>query len=256
MTDKNPDQPNSNNQISVGNIHGSTAVAIGANIQQNVHIEQRIDRIDARNQRNHTVLRQAVNRFWLDGVLKNSLYKEVRIRLKLDENADAVDNRPWDLILQQSHQPDQSIDEQMQLIDVYDKMGQQLLIMGEPGSGKTTTLLMLTESLLARAAADSTHPTPVVFNLSSWQSGQPLADWLIEELNQRYQMPKKVSAGWIENDELIPHNYTHFLDYVAERRFLRKVGSGYVFIHRMVLEHIAALTDEKIESIIGKPTPS
>ncbi|MEM7534590.1 MAG: hypothetical protein AAF639_20585 [Chloroflexota bacterium] len=204
MTDKIPEQPNPNNQISVGDIDKST-VAIGDRINQNItHIHQYIDRQDARNQRNHAILRQAVNRFWVDGVLKSSLYQEVRIRLKLDENGDAVDNRPWDLILQQPNQPDQSIDEQMQLIDVYNQMGQRLLIMGEPGSGKTTTLLMLTESLLARAAADPTHPTPVVFNLSSWQSGQPLAEWLIEELNQRYQMPKKVSTGWIENDELIP----------------------------------------------------
>ena len=198
MIDTNPNQSNQTSSITVGDISRSQQVAIGTNIYMNV------DPTNVRNQRNHAVLRQAVNRFWIDGVLKSSLYKEVRIRLKLDENADAVDNRPWDLILQQPNQPDQSIDEQKQLIDVYDQMNQQLLILGSPGSGKTTTLLMLTESLLARAAADPTHPTPVVFNLSSWQSGQPLADWLVEELNQRYQMPKKVSMGWIEHDELIP----------------------------------------------------
>jgi len=47
----------------------------------------------------------------------------------------------------------------------------------------------------------------------------------------------------------IPWNYARFLDYAAARLFLRKVGGGYIFVHRMVLEHIAALTDADIERI-------
>ena len=31
-----------------------------------------------------------------------------------------------------------------------------------------------------------------------------------------------------------------FLDYAAERLFLRKVGSGYLFVHRLLLEYFAA----------------
>jgi hypothetical protein len=37
----------------------------------------------------------------------------------------------------------------------------------------------------------------------------------------------------------IPWNYVRFLDYAAERILLRKVGGGYTFIHRMLLEHFA-----------------
>ena len=40
----------------------------------------------------------------------------------------------------------------------------------------------------------------------------------------------------------IPWNYAHFLDYAAKRGFLQKVGSGYIFIHRMLLEHFARMT--------------
>ena len=39
----------------------------------------------------------------------------------------------------------------------------------------------------------------------------------------------------------IPWNYTRFLDYAAERIFLRKVGGGYIFIHRMLMEHFAKM---------------
>ncbi len=38
-----------------------------------------------------------------------------------------------------------------------------------------------------------------------------------------------------------PWNYVRFLEYTAERILLRKVGGGYVFLHRMLLEHFAAL---------------
>ena len=38
-----------------------------------------------------------------------------------------------------------------------------------------------------------------------------------------------------------PWNYVRFLDYATERIFLRKVGAGYIFIHRLLLEHFAAM---------------
>ena len=42
----------------------------------------------------------------------------------------------------------------------------------------------------------------------------------------------------------IPGNYVRFLDYAAERILLRKVGGGYTFIHRMLLDYFAARYDE------------
>jgi predicted NACHT family NTPase len=48
---------------------------------------------------------------------------------------------------------------------VFDDMGGELLILGAPGSGKTTTLLELAGELLARAEAEDGQPIPVVFNL-------------------------------------------------------------------------------------------
>ena len=39
----------------------------------------------------------------------------------------------------------------------------------------------------------------------------------------------------------LPWDLARFLDYAAERIFLRKVGGGYIFIHRLVLEHFARL---------------
>jgi hypothetical protein len=45
--------------------------------------------------------------------------------------------------------------------------------------------------------------------------------------------------GWL------PWNLARFLDDAVERIFLRKVGGGYIFVHRLLLEYFAALEDEK-----------
>ena len=39
----------------------------------------------------------------------------------------------------------------------------------------------------------------------------------------------------------IPRHYVDFLDYAAERLFLRRVGSGYIFIHRLLQEYFATM---------------
>ncbi len=38
----------------------------------------------------------------------------------------------------------------------------------------------------------------------------------------------------------IPKNYAQFLDYATERIFLYKVGRGYIFIHRLLLDYFAS----------------
>ena len=39
----------------------------------------------------------------------------------------------------------------------------------------------------------------------------------------------------------IPWNYARFLDYATQLIFLQKVGGGYIFIHRLLLEHFARM---------------
>ncbi len=38
---------------------------------------------------------------------------------------------------------------------------------------------------------------------------------------------------------VMPWNYARFLDWATERIFLQKVGGGYIFVHRLLLEHFA-----------------
>ena len=92
-----------------------------------------------------------------------------------------------------------------QVVDVFDDMDRALLILGAPGSGKTTLLLELARDLLDRATQDPTHPIPVVFPLSTWaESRHPLEEWLVDELNLRYDVPRKIGQEWVKNDQILP----------------------------------------------------
>ena len=44
----------------------------------------------------------------------------------------------------------------------------------------------------------------------------------------------------------VPFNYPKFLDYAAERILLRKVGGGYIFMHRLLLEYFANVEPGKL----------
>jgi hypothetical protein len=45
---------------------------------------------------------------------------------------------------------------------------------------------------------------------------------------------------WLIRNGSTPWSYVKFLDYAADRILLRKVGGGYMFFHRMLLEWFAA----------------
>ena len=46
---------------------------------------------------------------------------------------------------------------------------------------------------------------PVVFHLSSWAvRRRPLADWLVDELAERYYIPRKLAQAWIDAEQVLP----------------------------------------------------
>jgi len=156
--------------------------------------------------RNRQALLTKVKNFWVKGVLEKSLYNQVLIQLGLEEQLDAVAN-PWNVIVETEESSPQPLPEGTKVIDIFDQIGagRTLLILGEPGAGKTTTLLELTRDLIARAEQDVNHLVPVIFNLSSWAvKRQKVADWLVEELNIKYQVPKKIGQPWLEQQQLLP----------------------------------------------------
>ncbi|OZH54912.1 hypothetical protein AFK68_07875 [Hydrocoleum sp. CS-953] len=155
--------------------------------------------------RNCQILLNKVKNYWVKGVLETSLHGKVLIELGLEERKNAV-NRPWGLVWEELENPQQELPPGTRIIDKFDELGagRTLLILGEPGSGKTTTLLELARDLINRTEADLTQPIPVVFNLSSWEGKkQAIADWLVRELHTKYQVYQQIGKAWIQEQRLL-----------------------------------------------------
>lgn len=152
-----------------------------------------------------SVLLGKVKDSWIKGVLENSLHNKALIKLDLEKRPNAV-QRPFDNVEELPVKPDESFEE-LQATEIFDQMGagRTLLILGEPGAGKTIALLKLAQRLVAQTEKDlSRQPIPVVFNLSSWASKrQTIAEWLVEELKNKYQVSSALGKTWVEQEHLI-----------------------------------------------------
>jgi Fe-S cluster biosynthesis and repair protein YggX len=155
--------------------------------------------------RNRKVLLNKVKKFWIEGVLEKSLHIKALIELGLEERLDAVE-RPFQDVQEIPEESRQTLPSGTDATQVFNQMGEgrTLLILGEPGAGKTTILLKLAHNLIARTEEDLSQPIPVVFNLSSWASErQTITDWLVGELNSQYQVSKKLGKAWVEEQQLL-----------------------------------------------------
>ena len=147
---------------------------------------------------------EKVRLIWIKGGLEPSLYHLARMELGLETKPDAV-ARPFDLLVQRPEQVSEPPPTGIPISRLFDEEGNALLILGEPGAGKTTLLLELTRDLLDRAAQDENHVIPVVFNMSSWAEQKlALADWLIDELNKRYDVPRQLATTWMKDELIFP----------------------------------------------------
>jgi len=148
-------------------------------------------------------LRQSVRRFWIGGVLEKSLHDLQVMDLGKQTSPDSVE-QPWEAVLELPGGGSDVVSPGKEIVDVFDDVDQSLLILGQPGAGKTTSLLELTRALIVRCERNPDEPVPVVFNLSSWSNtGLPLVDWLVLELYEKYRMLKRVSLDWLENNRII-----------------------------------------------------
>lgn len=146
---------------------------------------------------------QNVRKFWIQGVLENSAENSILLNLGKRDASHQISN-PWETVVRTTNGAEQTMASDSSILDIFEQMNGKLLILGEPGGGKTTMLLELARELLNQADFDDAHPLPVVFNLSSWAENQaPLEEWLVNELSDKYQVPKKVSSKWVENEELL-----------------------------------------------------
>ena len=159
----------------------------------------------AQEYRHRQVLLKKVKNYWIKGVLETSLHGVVLIELGLENRFDVLD-RPWGMLWESPEQSRQPLPKNLKIFDLFQQMGigGSLLILGEPGAGKTITLLELASDLIAQAEQDINQPIPVVFNLSAWTNAKiTIAEWLVRELNTKYQVSKEIGKTWIKNQQLL-----------------------------------------------------
>ncbi|MEO1164580.1 MAG: NACHT domain-containing protein, partial [Chloroflexota bacterium] len=151
---------------------------------------------------NRARMLEKVKVFWIDGVLEQSVHGVALIELGIAQDDAQVEN-PWETVLRHEAYGDYQLPTSANIADIYRELGNEMLILGNPGSGKTTTLLTLAQGLLEQAESDSTQPIPVIFNLSSWaDTRKSLAGWLVDELTSKYQVPRPTAKQWVKANAL------------------------------------------------------
>ncbi|MEM7590192.1 MAG: NACHT domain-containing protein [Cyanobacteria bacterium P01_A01_bin.83] len=150
------------------------------------------------------ILLNKVKDSWIKGVLENSVHTKALLELKIEGKANLVHN-PFSHYQELPVDPNASY-EWLNATDIFEQMGdgRTLLILGEPGSGKTIALLRLAKRFIEKAENNLSLPIPVVFNLSSWASKRKsITEWLVIELKDKYQVSKALAKKWIEQEQLL-----------------------------------------------------
>ncbi len=138
--------------------------------------------------------------------LSQSLHNAVLINLDKQIQPQQVRN-PLSAEIKIGTLPSQPLPPRIEISEVFERsdISGRLLILGDPGAGKTTTLLDLAKGLVERAIADSAAPIPVIFALSAWKDPkQEMKDWLIAELKSKYGVRIDIGKKWIEDKQLLP----------------------------------------------------
>jgi DNA polymerase III delta prime subunit len=140
--------------------------------------------------------------------LHDSLHNLLRLDLMREEQPKQVGRNPLQTLYTVSvnnttSQP-QVLDKMVDVLRRGDISG-RLLILGQPGGGKTTTLLDLAEELLDTAKQNDREPIPIIFELSAlFDDSVSILDWLVLQLKQEYNLAPGLSRVWLEQGEILP----------------------------------------------------
>ena len=174
-----------------------------------INIEQVQGNVIIQNQsirpRNELILLQAIEQE-VESRLAQSLHNHVFVTLDKESHPEQV-KRLWDTEIKIGTKPATPIAPETSILEVFEQpeIAGHLLILGDPGAGKTTTMLDLAKALVAKAEQASRQPIPVLFNLSSWTDPhQSIPDWLVEEFKSKYGARKDIARKWLQNQLILP----------------------------------------------------
>ena len=161
----------------------------------------RTRRVVEQANRNRNAMIEKVRAIWITGLLQHSLFHETRILLGLSERPDAV-ARPMDLLVKRPDQGERPLPAGTHIVDVFDTMDGALLILVHQ----------------ARAKRHCCWNWPVTYSIGPNETRRILSRWcfrsrpglkhesrsaigLKDELNRRYDVPRKIGDEWVESDQ-------------------------------------------------------
>jgi DNA polymerase III delta prime subunit len=143
-----------------------------------------------------------VRKFWIDGKLDEDVPTKPPIVLTKEFVPDAV-KQSWEGVVDLPELADKRVPEWKSISSLFDELDQSLLILGNPGYGKSVSLLLLAQELLRRHEKNPAHPVPVVLFLSTWPQGfSSLEEWIENEVAQKYKMSASKCAEWLKTGRL------------------------------------------------------
>nr|MDJ0555639.1 NACHT domain-containing protein [Microcoleaceae cyanobacterium MO_207.B10] len=182
-------------------LRGKTGGRIGG---ADWNLENLLTRQELRNRKNllEAVKHEVVAR------LSQSLHNQMEALINVPKKMEVEKvKRIWDVNVKIGDRPNLKLSPEADIIDVFDDsiVAGRLLILGAPGSGKTTTLLELGQELVIRAQMDVELGIPVFLNLSSWKDDkQSMEEWLVEELRWKYGVSRDIGRRLVRGKQLLP----------------------------------------------------
>jgi TIR domain/NACHT domain len=116
--------------------------------------------------------------------------------------------RRADILLPLGRTSEEPVAEGTTLLSLFDEAGgldgDGLLVLGEPGAGKSTALVTFARGLLERAVDDVARPVPVYLPLRTWGGERrTIETWALQQLGELYQIPPDLAARWTRESRLI-----------------------------------------------------
>lgn len=189
-------------------------------------------------------LKKKMRSIWLEEALTNSLQIIAAIELAFVERAEAVK-----VPMRQMEGGGRAFAKGTTLLEIFelDHTERRLLLLGQPGAGKTTQLLHLAEAMLQQNFQAPESPVPVYLPLTAgkWAEGIPFVrksaplafEWFAKQISINYQIPRRKAMAWLTSnpcpiillldglDEVPSENErSECLTALCEARFLTQAG--------------------------------
>ncbi|MEM8723423.1 MAG: HEAT repeat domain-containing protein, partial [Cyanobacteria bacterium P01_G01_bin.39] len=169
--------------------------------------------------------------------LKTSIHNARFIDINSKQSLDST-YLPW------IYQGDENPEVFNRFEEAFEKFEHRVLLLGAPGSGKTTTLLHVAQQLIRQAQDDSNAPIPLLFNLSKFRDkdNRPARHSFLTFHSQRSTQKEQRAGAKVIEDWLV-QMMTEYADPFGLRKFSSPWVSQDVANYWLREEKVALLLD-------------